>query len=139
MAAAVGGLPFLVFTTFAGVFIDKMDKRKLLVRTQVAEAFSAILLGVLVVTGNINLPLVLVLAVFHGMILTTTAMAQNISLFAWKHKMLIMIERKFVSRDQDVLKSLGVHGQEALDKVQVIRPVVRPKTFTVIRHVLLAA
>src|SRR3989344_7722564 len=64
--AAIGGLPFLIFTTFAGVFIDKMDKRKLLIRTQVAEAFSAILLGALVVTGNINLPLVLALAAFHG-------------------------------------------------------------------------
>ena len=64
--AAIGGLPFLVFTPFAGVFIDKMDKRKLLIRTQVAEAASAILLGVLVVTGNINLALVLILAVFHG-------------------------------------------------------------------------
>lgn len=65
-AAAVGGLPFLVFTTFAGVFIDKMDKKRLLVWTQIAEAFSAILLGVLVISGNINLPLVLVLAAFHG-------------------------------------------------------------------------
>ena len=64
--AAIGGLPFLVFTAFAGVFIDKMDKKKLLIRTQVAEAFSAILLGVLVVTGNINLPLVLILAAVHG-------------------------------------------------------------------------
>ena len=64
--AAIGGLPFLVFTSFAGVFIDKMNKKKLLVWTQVAEAFSAILLGVLVVSGNINLPLVLVLAAFHG-------------------------------------------------------------------------
>ena len=64
--AAIGGLPFLVFTSFAGVFIDKMNKKKLLVWTQVAEAFSAILLGVLVVSGNINLPLVLALAAFHG-------------------------------------------------------------------------
>lgn len=64
--AAIGGIPFLVFTTFAGVFIDKVNKQKLLIWTQVAEAISAILLGSLVVTGNINLPIVIVLAVFHG-------------------------------------------------------------------------
>src|SRR3989344_812086 len=60
--AAIGGLPFLVFTAFAGVFIDKINKKKLLIWTQVAEAASAIVLGILVVSGNINLPLVLALA-----------------------------------------------------------------------------
>src|SRR3970282_1878482 len=49
--AAIGGLHILVFPTFAGVFIDKINKKKLLIWTQVAEAASAILLGVLVVTG----------------------------------------------------------------------------------------
>ncbi|MBI2327180.1 MFS transporter [Candidatus Curtissbacteria bacterium] len=67
-AAAVGGLPFLFFTTFVGVFVDKVDKRKLLIWTQVAEAVVAITLGVLVLFEKANLELVLLLFFISGTI-----------------------------------------------------------------------
>lgn len=64
--AAIGGLPFLIFTTFAGVFIDKVNKQKLLIATQVAEGAIAVALGVLVLTGHVNLTLVIILAFLNG-------------------------------------------------------------------------
>ena len=53
--AATQGIPFLIFTTFAGVLIDKVDKQKLLVKTQAIEMVFAAALGVLVLSGHINL------------------------------------------------------------------------------------
>lgn len=67
-AAAVGGLPFLFFTTFAGVLVDKVNKRKLLIWTQVAEAVIAITLGLLVFTQKANLEVVIILFFVSGTI-----------------------------------------------------------------------
>lgn len=66
--AAIGGIPFLLFTTFAGVFIDKTNKQKLLILTQISEAIIAITLGVLVLTGHVNLTIIIVLAFLNGII-----------------------------------------------------------------------
>lgn len=66
--AAIGGLPFLIFTTFAGVFIDKLNKQKLLVATQILEAIIALSLGMLVLTGHVNLTIVVVLAFLNGIV-----------------------------------------------------------------------
>ncbi|MBI3282935.1 MFS transporter [Candidatus Curtissbacteria bacterium] len=66
--AAIGGLPFLIFTTTAGVFIDKLNKQKLLIATQVTEAAIAILLGIIVLTEHANLTIVLILAFLNGAI-----------------------------------------------------------------------
>src|SRR3989344_2421728 len=66
--AAIGGLPFLFFTTFAGVYIDKLNKQKLLVVTQVAEAAIAFTLGILVLTNIASLPAILLLVFANGII-----------------------------------------------------------------------
>lgn len=63
---AIAGLPVLFFTIFAGVIIDKINKQKLLVITQVAEAAAAIILGILVLTNTITLPLVIFLSFTIG-------------------------------------------------------------------------
>lgn len=65
---AIGGLPFLIFTTLAGVFIDKVDKQKLLIWTQVTEAVLAFALGVLVLTDLISLQLVILLVFLNGIV-----------------------------------------------------------------------
>ncbi len=65
-AAAIGGLPFLLITTLAGVLIDKTNRQKLLIFTQIAEAILAITLGLLVITAHANLATVLILAFAHG-------------------------------------------------------------------------
>jgi MFS family permease len=66
--AAVGGLPFLIFTTFAGVFIDKVNKQKLLIWTQVIEALIALTIGILVLTNTATLPLIMLLVFVNGMV-----------------------------------------------------------------------
>ncbi|MCR4324099.1 MAG: MFS transporter [Candidatus Curtissbacteria bacterium] len=64
--AAATGLPILFFTTFAGVIIDKVDKKKLLIVTQVTEGILAIILGLLVYFSLINLPLLILLSFLIG-------------------------------------------------------------------------
>lgn len=64
--AAIGGLPFLIFTPFAGVLIDKVNRQRLLVITQLVEATAAFLLGTLVLTDNITLQMVLALVFING-------------------------------------------------------------------------
>lgn len=66
--AAIGGLPFLVLTTFAGVFVDRVDKQKLLIWTQSLEMVSALLLGILVLTGAVSLPWILLSALITGVV-----------------------------------------------------------------------
>lgn len=65
---AVGGIPFLAFSTFAGVLVDKVNKQKLLIWTQLVEGAIAAILGILVLAGQINLGIILVLAFLSGCI-----------------------------------------------------------------------
>lgn len=55
IAASLQFLPTLMFTLWAGVLADRLDKRKLLVLVQVGMAVSALVLGVLDVTGLVQL------------------------------------------------------------------------------------
>jgi MFS family permease len=55
IAASLQYLPILMFTLWAGVLADRLDKRKLLVVTQSGIASSALVLGVLNVTGIVQL------------------------------------------------------------------------------------
>jgi len=68
IAFAAGGLPFLLFSAFAGVFIDKTDKQRLIIWTQIGEATIALILGLIVLNGLASLPLVLFLAFLSGMV-----------------------------------------------------------------------
>jgi MFS family permease len=55
IAAALQFLPTLMFTLWAGVLADRMDKRKLLIFVQSGMAGCALVLGVLDVTGLVQL------------------------------------------------------------------------------------
>lgn len=67
-AAAIMGLPFLLFTNFAGVYIDRLDKKKILLFTQATEAVVDIILGILIITNHATLPIVLVAIFIVGII-----------------------------------------------------------------------
>ncbi len=67
-SAAIGGLPFLIFTTFAGVAVDRVNKQKVLILTQAAEAVVDIALGILILTSRANLPLVVIAMFLIGCI-----------------------------------------------------------------------
>src|ERR687887_2874904 len=49
------GLPALVLAPMAGSLADRMDKRKILVATQIAQIIFAVALGFLVISGQIRI------------------------------------------------------------------------------------
>jgi predicted MFS family arabinose efflux permease len=59
-------LPFSLFGLQAGVLADRVDNRKLIRVAECFYVFSAALMAVLVLTGNINLWLLLLLLLVHG-------------------------------------------------------------------------
>lgn len=59
--------PILVLGAWAGLVIDRVDKRRLLAVTQAVMAAAALVLGVLVLTDAITVPLVYALALVTGM------------------------------------------------------------------------
>jgi len=66
--AAIGGVPFLLFTVFAGVFVDKLDKKKLLIATQSLDAAVALIIGFSVLSHTASLPLLIAMAFASGTI-----------------------------------------------------------------------
>jgi len=61
-------LPILLFSLFAGIFADRMNKRRLLLATQCAFLVQALVLAVLVSTGVATIWTLLVLAAVQGLI-----------------------------------------------------------------------
>ena len=58
--------PGLVFTLVGGVFADLIDRRKLLIYSQIVAGLSALTLGVLVITGVVHVWMILVLSFVTG-------------------------------------------------------------------------
>ncbi|MPZ80132.1 MAG: MFS transporter [Actinophytocola sp.] len=67
IAASLQFLPTLALTLWAGVLADRLDKRKLLMLVQSGMAVSAVVLGVLDVTGLVELWQVYLLCLVFGM------------------------------------------------------------------------
>ena len=70
LAGAVAGVPTLFLAAFAGVLVDRMDRKKLLVAGNLANALFAFALAVLVTTGLVAYWHVLVVAFLAGIGLT---------------------------------------------------------------------
>ena len=68
MMAAAQFLPILLLAPYGGLLADRMDKRRLLIATQVALGSIALTLGILVVPGIVQLWMVLVLALMLGLV-----------------------------------------------------------------------
>jgi MFS family permease len=66
VAAALQFMPTLMFTLWAGVLADRLDKRKLLILVQSGMAATALLLGILDLTGIVQLWQVYVLCFVLG-------------------------------------------------------------------------
>src|SRR5436309_15780441 len=58
--------PVMLFTLAGGVFADLIDRRKLLIYSQIAAGCSALTLGVLVATGVVHVWMILVLSFVTG-------------------------------------------------------------------------
>jgi MFS family permease len=63
-----GQIPTFLFAPFAGVWIDRLDRRRLLVWTQTASMVQSFALAALTLTHHINIPLILVLSMTQGII-----------------------------------------------------------------------
>ncbi|MBA2295899.1 MAG: MFS transporter [Actinobacteria bacterium] len=78
-ALAVGALafcrfaPFLVFGLVAGVVVDRLDTRRLLVATQATAMALSVALAFVTLSGLASLPLVYVLAALGGLVLVLDA------------------------------------------------------------------
>jgi MFS family permease len=61
-------LPILLLGPYGGLLADRMDKRRLLMATQAVLAATALALGLLVVTGAVELWMVVAVAVVFGLV-----------------------------------------------------------------------
>jgi MFS family permease len=68
LSVALAQLPILLLAPLAGVVGDRVDRRRMLLVTQVAGAGHALVLGVLARAGALHVPLVLVLSLGIGVI-----------------------------------------------------------------------
>lgn len=64
--AFLGDAPFLLFSLFGGVLADRMDRRRILLLSQVVQLSSAFLLATLIFTGHIQVWMILALSFVVG-------------------------------------------------------------------------
>src|SRR3954471_1812961 len=68
IAGFCGQIPTLIITPFAGVLVDRMDRRKILVLTQVASLVQSAVLATLTLSGRITVMQIIGLQVLQGII-----------------------------------------------------------------------
>ena len=64
--AFLGDVPFLLFSLFGGVFADRFDRRRILLSSQVVQLSSAFLLMTLILTGAVQIWIILTLSFVVG-------------------------------------------------------------------------
>jgi MFS family permease len=68
IVAFSGQIPTFLVAPFAGVWIDRMDHRRVLVITQILAMLQSLALAVLTLSGHINIPEIIGLSAFQGLI-----------------------------------------------------------------------
>jgi MFS family permease len=68
IVAALEFVPALVLAPFGGVFVDRIDKRRAILATQAAATAQVVVLFALTVSGNISIPVVMVLSFALGLV-----------------------------------------------------------------------
>lgn len=61
-----GQIPAFLFAPFAGVWVDRLDRRQVLVWTQTLAMIQSFLLAALTLSGHITISLILILSVMQG-------------------------------------------------------------------------
>ena len=77
ITAMLGSLPLLLFGLWTGVWIDRLDRRKLLFWSQIAAMLLAFILALLVITGTVQLWHVYVLSFLLGCVTAVDFPAQQ--------------------------------------------------------------
>ena len=63
-----GQIPTFLFAPFAGVWVDRLDRRQVLVWTQALSMIQSLTLAALTLSGHITIPLIIILSVSQGII-----------------------------------------------------------------------
>src|SRR5438093_714491 len=106
------GLPALILAPVAGSLADRLDKRKILVATQIAQIIFAIALGFLVMSGHVRIWHIVFFALLLG--------------FAFSYEMpaISVLVHELVKRDEIdpaiALDRSGFHGSRIIGPVSVI-------------------
>jgi MFS family permease len=81
LVTALQWLPTLLLGPLAGVLADRSDKRRIMVCTQAAAMAQALLLGIVVATGTVQLWMVMVLALTLGLVAAVEGPARQTFIF----------------------------------------------------------
>ena len=68
LVTALSWSPILLFGPWAGVVVDRFEKRRILLFTNVASGLGALVLGIATITGTVTLWMVVVVALLLGLI-----------------------------------------------------------------------
>lgn len=68
LASAVSAIPVLVLTLFGGFLVDRLNRRKLLIFTQSFSLILALILGILTITGIINIFTLIAISFLSGVV-----------------------------------------------------------------------
>ncbi len=63
-----GQIPTFLFAPFAGVWVDRLDRRQVLIWTQVLSMIQSLTLAALTLSGHITVPLIVILSIGQGVI-----------------------------------------------------------------------
>lgn len=63
-----GQIPTFLFAPFAGVWVDRLDRRQVLVWTQILSMIQSLSLAALTLSGHITIPLLVTLSIAQGVI-----------------------------------------------------------------------
>ncbi|GGL97621.1 MFS transporter [Nakamurella endophytica] len=81
LVTAVQFLPLLLLSPTAGVLVDGIDRRRLLLITQTLGLLDAALLGLLALTGTATVPVIFTLALFLGLVGAVESPARQVLVF----------------------------------------------------------
>jgi MFS family permease len=66
LAAAARSVPVLLLAFPAGIVADRFDRRRIVIATNVVAAIASIVLGLLAITGQVTVPIILAIAAILG-------------------------------------------------------------------------
>jgi MFS family permease len=73
----LGNIPTFIFTPFAGVLADRMNRHRMLIVTQALEMIQALVLAALIMTGKVEVWHILALTIFLGIVVAFDSPARH--------------------------------------------------------------